>query len=161
MSLDFDQVLAHLVRFLLFVATVAFKPLIALRVCLGLFHASFHILDKLCQLPIFVVFLLERDRNVTVLLLHLSDHSIPLLEFLLDYFEFLWVCKRILGTNDFFKLMSHASALFHVKFHLNFHFLLSCASDVSFESLNLVTAPLILVLQVFNLSLQIDYEVRV
>ena len=57
--------------------------------------------------------------------------------------------------------MSQASALFHVQFHLNFHFLLSCASDVSLESLNLVTAPLILILQVFNLSLQIDYEVRV
>ena len=57
--------------------------------------------------------------------------------------------------------MPQASALFHVQFHLNFHFLLSRASDISLESLNLVTAPLVLILQVLHFSLQIDYEMSV
>ena len=146
LGFEVDQVLAHLMRFFLFIAAVALEPLIALRVRLGLLHSPFHVLDELCQLPIFIVFLLEGDRNVTVLLLHLGDHGVPLLELLLNYFEFLWVRERVLRSDHLFKLKSQAGALLHVKFHLNFHFLLASAPDVSLEGFNLVTAPLVLIL---------------
>ena len=57
--------------------------------------------------------------------------------------------------------MSQTGTLLHVEFYLNFHFLLSCASDVSLESFHLVTTPLVLVLQVLHFALQIYHEVSV
>ena len=89
-------------------------------------------------------------------MLHLGYHLVSLLELLLDDFEFLWVSKCVLGANNFLKLVSKSSTLLHIEFHLNFNLLLSRAANVSLEGLNLVTSPLVLVLEVLDFALQVD-----
>ena len=147
--------------FFLLITTIALEPLITLRGCLSLFHSTLHVLDKLSQLSIFIVLLLECHRNIAVLLLHLGYHGISLLELFLNYFELLRICKGILGPNHFLKLMSESCTFLHIELDFDLNLLLACASYVSLEPLNFVTSPLVLVLEVFHFALQIDDKVSV
>ena len=82
-------------------------------------------MDKLSQLPILIVFLAQALLQLRILLLHLCNHGIALLELLLDNLELLRVGKSILRPNHFFKLMAQAHALFHVELDLNLELLLA------------------------------------
>lgn len=82
-------------------------------------------MDKLSQLPILIVFLAQALLQLCILLLHLCDHGIALLELLLDYLELLGVSKGVLRPNHFFKLMAQAHTLLHVELDLNLELLLA------------------------------------
>jgi len=116
-------------------------------------------LHQLGQLAVLVVLLLQGLLQITVLLLHLTDHGITLLEFFFDYFQLLRVREGIFGSDDLFQLVSQSNTFLHVKFDLNFDLLLACAADVPLKSLDFFETLLTLSLQVTDLAFQIYHEV--
>ena len=112
-------------------------------------------------MTVFIVFFLKCDRNIAVLVLHLSNHSVSLLELFFDYFKLLWIGKSVLRPDDFFQLVSQSGTFLHVDFDLNFNLLLPCTTNVPLECLDLINTPGVLVLRFLHLALQIDHEVSI
>ena len=147
--------------FSLFVSYISLESLIRLGSSLGFLELSFHILDELSKLPILFIAFLKGSRQLRVLLLHLTDNCIALLELLLDNLEFLRVSKRVLGPDYFLELVSESGTLFHVQLDFNFDFLLACAPYVPLQRLSLVSSAAIFSLQVLDFAFQINDKVCV
>ena len=105
---------SHFVDVSLLIFYILFEFDIQLAASLSLFHAAFHLLDKLSQLPIFFVFLLQLASDLPVFSLHLIDHDVTLLELVLNNLQLLWVSERVFAFDNFFQLVTKTSTLFHI-----------------------------------------------
>ena len=125
-----------------------------------LFHSAFHITDQFGKLPALFILFLKARHQVLILTLELGNNSISLPELFLYYFELARVSESILRLHHVLELASQTDTFFTIKLYLNLEFSLPSGPNVSFESFNLVLSELDLVLQIADLSLQIDLKVR-
>ena len=132
---------------------------VCLAVCLSFLHSTFHLLDKLSKLSILLVLLQESLIDLSVLSLHLTNHSISLLKLLFNDFKLLRVSKGVLAFDNFFKLMPEPCTFLHIQFDFDFNFRESCAADISFKGIPLLVATLFLSLELLNFTFQIYYQV--
>lgn len=96
-----NQLFSNLVHLSIFVLELLLRFIIRFASSLGSFHSSLHVLDQLSQLPILFVLFGKGLCDISVLVLHLADDYIALLELFLDDLQLLWVSKRVLTLNHF------------------------------------------------------------
>ena len=120
--LQLDDLLPELVQISLLVFDLFLELHICFAVCLSFLHPALHLLDQLGKLSILFILLQECLVDLSVLGLHLADHCVSLLEFLFNYFELLWVGKRVFAFDYLFKLVPQPGTFIHVElnFYLNF-----------------------------------------
>ena len=127
--------------------------------CLCLFHEFIHFSHKLLQLTGLMVFFLQTGGQIMVVFLHLLNESVSLLEFFLDNFQFLRVCKSIFWFDNFFELAPKSCAFLHVKLYFNFNFLHPRALDVAFECFDLCSLFLVFQLNFFDFAFKVQDQV--
>jgi hypothetical protein len=118
-----DYLFSDLVHLSIFVFELLFRLGIQLACSLSSLHTTLHVLDKLSQLPILFVLLGEGLCNVSILVLHLTDDYITLLELLLDDLKLLGVSKRVLTLDHLFELVAKTGTFIHVQFDFDFQLL--------------------------------------
>lgn len=128
---EVNYLLSQLSDLSVFISGLFFEFLTFLFGGYCLFHTSLHLLNELSQLSVFFIFLAHLLWNIGVLVLHLADDDVALLEFLLDDFELLWVSEGILAFNNLFKLMPKAGTFVNVHFVFYLKLLQLRASDVA------------------------------
>ena len=94
-----------------------------------------------------------------VLSSHLIDDHVLLLELVLNYLKFLRVSERVLALDHFLKLVAETGALVHVHLHLHLDLRDLGTLDVPFETFDLILLQLILILQLFDLSFEVQSQV--
>ena len=91
--------------------------------------------------------------QLVVLILHVVNQQVLLLEFLLYDFKFFRVCEGIFTLYYFFQLVTQTGALVHVHFHLDFYLCYFSALYVPFESFNFVAFDKDSLLHILDFSL--------
>ena len=81
-----------------------------------------------------------------------------MLKLLLDNFKLLRVCKGVLRFDNLLELVTKAGTLFCVKFNLDFTLAQARRPNISLQSFDLVPNHRLFMLQIFDLTLEIDYE---
>ena len=116
--LEINYFFAHFMSCSILLFDFSLLLLVVFRSNLGLIYVNLHFLNKLLELLSFNFFLLEAFGQVAIVLLHLGDNCITLLEFFFDNFKLLRISKGIFRLDYFLKLASQTRALLHIKLNL-------------------------------------------
>ena len=103
--LQLNYLFSELIQISFLVLDLFLELGICLAVCLCFLHSTFHLLDKLSKLSVLFVLLQESLIDLTVFSLHLTNHSISLLEFFFNDFKLLRVSEGVFAFDNFFELM--------------------------------------------------------
>ena len=153
--------LSHFVSCSVFIFDVASELLVVFSRSLYLFHFLRHFLDQFRQLLILFCLLLELFGHLTVLLRHLLNKSISLVEFFLDELEFAGVRKGVLWGNDVLELLAQTVTFFYIDFNFDFDLGEPSVANIPFQGLNLFDSWLVLCFEISNLAFQVYHQVSI